>query len=382
MRLALALLLFATSALDKMEVTFRVGPLVNDPSGVTMPLPALDEGLWSWLQYANTTSPARESAVQPAGPQASLPDSPPVLNEGWLKLNLVGQMTRFTYSVSPTSVPYTLDPTSPSTVSLQFNVYNGSGEDVVWSQLVFKLPVGTGADAITDRPDLVLVDVPSDAPWSASVDGAGTVTIIPRAGTLLLAKGEALNFKIVGVQVNAVPGVAQVAISESAGDVRQTSLGVAKVALGMQSALFMYSAIPSSVKCSTHTMPNVVTFQLGAANITGAHVDCSEITFALPIGICDNELTADPSAISVSAAPGTTWAVSTDGRGNITARPTPPATGLDNGESVAFIVSSVRVNEIPGSAPIVIRENTDIVRNGTVSVTKESSGRAVRAMSR
>ncbi len=74
--------------LEKMDVTFRVGPLLNNPQGLRMPLPAEIRGGWSWIQKTGVGLLAtRVSEVTPATYQARLTDTPIRIREGWLRLS-------------------------------------------------------------------------------------------------------------------------------------------------------------------------------------------------------------------------------------------------------------------------------------------------------
>ena len=116
---------FVTPALERIAVTFRLGPLLNDRAAVAMPLPALQDGSWSWLQYEGTLDPAVEISVTGADGTAHLPDALPIAREGWLKLMLHAAPTELTYSIVPQAVRCTADAPLPYSATFQVSAYNG-----------------------------------------------------------------------------------------------------------------------------------------------------------------------------------------------------------------------------------------------------------------
>ena len=73
------------SALDRMIVTFRTGPLLLDPEAVRLPMPAETKGVWSWIQPAGTEAGDWQTdPVSPAQATARLSERAVVLREGWL----------------------------------------------------------------------------------------------------------------------------------------------------------------------------------------------------------------------------------------------------------------------------------------------------------
>ena len=73
------------SALDRMIVTFRTGPLLLDPEAVRLPMPAETKGVWSWIQPAGTEAGDWQTdPVSPAPATARLSERAVVLREGWL----------------------------------------------------------------------------------------------------------------------------------------------------------------------------------------------------------------------------------------------------------------------------------------------------------
>lgn len=74
------------TALENMSVTFRIGPVLSDPSTIRMPLPAEIRGNWSWVRKTGLTV-WEESPVVDAVPEPKLTPTPSRIHEGWLKLS-------------------------------------------------------------------------------------------------------------------------------------------------------------------------------------------------------------------------------------------------------------------------------------------------------
>lgn len=74
------------AALENMSVTFRIGPVLSDPSTIRMPLPAEIRGNWSWVRKTGLTV-WEESPVVDAVSEPKLTPTPSRIHEGWLKLS-------------------------------------------------------------------------------------------------------------------------------------------------------------------------------------------------------------------------------------------------------------------------------------------------------
>jgi hypothetical protein len=72
--------------LQRMDVTFRVGPLLHEPEGLEMPLPAEISGGWSWIQRSGINGLV-ETPVADASHLARMSDTPLHIREGWLRLS-------------------------------------------------------------------------------------------------------------------------------------------------------------------------------------------------------------------------------------------------------------------------------------------------------
>lgn len=76
-----------TEALNNLQATFRVGPLLLDPRMIRMPQPAEVRGKWAWMGRQNITTWSAEVPVDPYTPKATLGTQPLRLMEGWLNLS-------------------------------------------------------------------------------------------------------------------------------------------------------------------------------------------------------------------------------------------------------------------------------------------------------
>jgi hypothetical protein len=75
------------SALNRMEASFRVGPILTNPSSIQMPLPAEIRGKWGWAARTDVTEWTESDEVKGQNGIATLSDLPPTLSEGWLTLS-------------------------------------------------------------------------------------------------------------------------------------------------------------------------------------------------------------------------------------------------------------------------------------------------------
>jgi hypothetical protein len=77
---------FYTAALAQMAVTFRIGPVLTQPTTIRLPYPAEQHGTWVWVRRTGTGAKDWETdTIVPANAQARLADAPPHLIDGWMK---------------------------------------------------------------------------------------------------------------------------------------------------------------------------------------------------------------------------------------------------------------------------------------------------------
>lgn len=218
-----------TPALRRMAVTLRTGPLIGDGTGTVLPLPAVKDSVWTWLQYTDTVQSAAEYPVLASDDVARLPDAAPVVREGWLKLLTGERPVTFGYAVTPSAVPCTTDEELPASATFAITVYNGTPEPVSCPQLVFALPTGSGERALTDHDHLDTVSATAPDGWTVRAGSDGAVVATPAHGQPV-PPGVVLTFVIAGVQVVTVPGVAVIEVTESTDADRRARLAVSKLA--------------------------------------------------------------------------------------------------------------------------------------------------------
>ena len=142
--------------------------------------------------------------------------------------------------------------------------------------------------------------------------------------------------------------------------------------------LLSYSVTPDAVSYTEDpSAPSTVELMIAVNNSTGQNVDCSRLVFTLPVGTGAGDLTADPSAINAVPALGTSWSIQSDGTGNFIALPQAPVTGLNAGDSIAFSLSGIQVNDWAGLVEITIREETNAPRQTQLGVSKVPPGLAI-----
>jgi hypothetical protein len=77
---------FTKRALENMAVTFRTGPILTNPKKIQMPLPNVKNGEWEWQQVTVGTGTIVSKAVTQIIQTAQLPDTPMIMEDGWLAL--------------------------------------------------------------------------------------------------------------------------------------------------------------------------------------------------------------------------------------------------------------------------------------------------------
>ena len=73
-------------AVQNIEITFRTGPLLTDPTQLTMPLPGEVSGKWSWIHRTGVTMWQENANINSQQTTVMFNGNIPVLEEGWLKL--------------------------------------------------------------------------------------------------------------------------------------------------------------------------------------------------------------------------------------------------------------------------------------------------------
>jgi len=137
-------------------------------------------------------------------------------------------------------------------------------------------------------------------------------------------------------------------------------------------AQFDYEISPGAVPTTGDA-----SLMIAVHNGTQVNVDVARLVFVVPVGSDNSDLTADSGSIRSSATTGTTWSIQGDGTGTFTCTPTPPATGLQAGESIAFSLADISVNDVCGLAEIEVYEDTSVVTQTALKVSKIPEGLAI-----
>ena len=227
---------FQTAPVSATEVTFRSGPLLTPPTGVQIPPPAFSQGSWVWLEYDASGGPALPRPLSRADSSARLPDAPPALREGWLRLTLGGQPTQLTYTVTPAALPTATG--GPPAGSLTITGYNATSAPVTCDSITIAIPAGTGSGALTDSPGLIQPVSAQPQTWSfQAYSQPGTFTAAPVTAGSAVACGATLGFTLSSLGVSPDPGVSAVQITEvtTAGQATLT-LAVERFASGQPAA--------------------------------------------------------------------------------------------------------------------------------------------------
>jgi hypothetical protein len=229
---------FQAAPTQAMEVTFRAGPLLTPPTAVTVPLPAFGAGDWAWLQYDSADSPALPRALTRADATARLPDTPPGLRDGWLRLALGGQGTALRYALTPEALP-TGHGGAPAS-SLTLTAYNATSSPVTCDSITVTLPVDPDAGALTGSPGLIQ-PVSGQPDWtftaaSPNLPGTCAFTASPIVPGAVVPPGATLAFTLSSLGVSPAQGLSAVTVQEA------TAGGAATVTLPVE----RFNAFPGS----------------------------------------------------------------------------------------------------------------------------------------
>lgn len=346
---------YTLPALDRIEVTIRTGPVLTGPGDVSVPLPEVSRGSWSWLEHQSPDKPADFEAIQNTDTIAALPDAPPVVREGWLRLSANPGPGCFSYSASPSVVATTADPARPSAAPLQITAYNHTGGPVDCERLEFRLPVGAADGDLVDEPGGIAATPPPDGQWHIEDDGAGRFTARPLAPPVRVERGATLTFGFAGLRINAVAGRALVEIIETAektaepvktvktaetaanhrsvgGRVSSGAVAVTKIPPTAPTQL-VYTVTPRSILEQEQEQeqehgPGVgamadadATFRITAFNPSVAEVRCAQISLVVPVWDRPGDLVRRAQDVSASILEGADWRIESDGAGGFVLLP-------------------------------------------------------------
>lgn len=229
-----------TAPTQAMEVTFRAGPLLTPPAAVTAPLPAFGAGDWAWLQYDDAASPALPRALTRADATARLPDAPPGLRDGWLRLALGGQATALRYALTPAALP--AGHGGAPAASLTLTAYNATSSPVTCDSITITLPVDPDPGALTARPGLIQAAAGQPG-WTfsgaaSSPAGACAFTASPVTPGAAVPPGSTLTFTLSSIAAGPAPGLSPVTVREV------TVGGAATVTLPLERFAFLPGSQP------------------------------------------------------------------------------------------------------------------------------------------
>jgi hypothetical protein len=137
-------------------------------------------------------------------------------------------------------------------------------------------------------------------------------------------------------------------------------------------ALFDYAFSPGTVPRSGDS-PSKVALMLAVANGTGRDVTCQQIGFTMTPGAGQGDLTENVDTIASGVTVGTHWTPSSDTPGTFSWTPDPGHEVLHAGESVAFLLTDITVNQLAGRVVFTVYETTDVPRQAPVAVTKSDT---------
>ena len=350
--------------LRRMAVTFEIGPVLTDQASTTLPLPALGQGTWTWLDRPTVASWSGDQPVTAADARARLPATPPVAAEGWLKMS--NAMTKMKAKrIQAEEAIMTLTPllsysagTQPATVSpglqgvtLNLIATNETDQAIAVSALTVTVPIGDAATDLSPAASAATIAPQTPTPgWMVSpvapppAGGLG-FTLTPAAGTSVDA-GSSVVLTLSGIVVNAAPGTANIPISEqSAQGAATATISIAK----MPSTKLTYTVSPSTLNLSQ----SGAALTINAINTTATPVSIQGFKVTVPIGDAAYDLATAGTAITASRVTpncdienGTPGVFVVKPRGSRIA----PSTGI------VIALSGFDVGPLPGIAYIYVAE--------------------------
>jgi hypothetical protein len=196
---------YVDAPLNSMALTFRVGPLLQDPDTIRIPKPAEQKGTWSWIQAAGTGKGdwAKDPIVS-ADHKTRISNTPLELREGWLEFE-PNKKDAVTYSVTTNPDPLHVSGSGSITITAA----NNTGEPVTIKSITFTILTGTHAAELTRDASNIKSTAPSG--WKiTSKDGQFTMTPT-NSGQVGI---DGLQITLSGITVNDQPGVTPLVITE------------------------------------------------------------------------------------------------------------------------------------------------------------------------
>jgi hypothetical protein len=193
-------------ALARIQAVFRAGPLPAAAGAVAVPLPALDDGRWTWLERLRAHAPAAELPLADADAGGRVTDAPAVVREGWLRL-LLGADTLLDWTVEPSVLA------CGTPAALVLGGFNATGAPAELAAVELELPLG--ADGLAEPATALLARVTSPEGWTARATGPSTVALVPDRGAPPLDAGASLAVELAGILVPGEEGATGVTVRET-----------------------------------------------------------------------------------------------------------------------------------------------------------------------
>lgn len=364
---------YSTPALSTMALLIRCGPVLSDAAAPSLPVPALDHGTWSWVQYHDPLRPARRSALAPADLTAALRDSPVLIRDGWLELLLADPPTALTYAVRPGTVGASVTPGNPAVTQLEITAYNGTQEAVRCDQITLQVPFGTGAEDLTADPATIVATVDKTSPWQIRDEGEGTFVATP-VGDRTVPAGQTLTFTLSGVQVSTAPGMAAIQVHELTDTHRATSIAIGKATTRPASQL-VYTLTPNKIAVAPG---DPLTVTVTGYNGGAGTVLLTRVVIVVPVGPGDEALSPTADGMRLVAAAGTDWVVTCQTPGTFICQPAGSPSPLEPGESLVFTLGPVVRPRTPGRALVGVVEAGAAQVSLSIVVTKTEPSPAGR----
>ena len=190
--------LYVEQPLAAMQVTFRTGPVLEDQQGLRLPQVANIQGAWSWIERSSVTDWETVTAIVQANDQATFPDEPPSLAEGWLKLSPKSpglQLSAVAFareiSIGPDGTAWVISSTVSTTIPGNYVIqwYNADPKVNAWVPLPdtvagVKIAGAKDKTAVVVTANGEVIAVTASTPTSLSPVGAAQQVSVGLDGTV------------------------------------------------------------------------------------------------------------------------------------------------------------------------------------------------------
>jgi len=203
--------------------------------------------------------------------------------------------TRFDYSVEPSKIEFSApDGSRKSIVNLLISATNNTGHAVACRQILLRIRVGSGSDALTTDPRQVTGAPSARTPWAVGIGGEEQWIATPLPPAIGLAAEQRIGFLLANIVVNEAKGDAEIVIEELNNDepLRTTSVRVEKTHPtadgGLRPEIITFAADPVEVALGANTTLSwrVARATSGALEPDGIVLDRQDIadgTVTLPV---------------------------------------------------------------------------------------------------